>query len=194
MCALLKLVKAAHKEYCGAEYTKEHHKTIESSIVEVTGCIRRLYLKLICHILLEEFWHPVAHLLEPACVVHNDMDVVVDLVFGKEDRIAGAPLRHLLMYNLWFHGDKAALLNVFMLNPHCRRLNVAIIVFLGVEDKYVELFIKNRKLLQRCMYALDADIVICLNDVSLEIVVAESFARKAELCERAKRNLYFGSL
>ena len=144
MCALLKLVKAAHKEYCGAEYTKEHHKTIESSIVEVTGCIRRLYLKLICHILLEEFWHPVAHLLEPACVVHNDMDVVVDLVFGKEDRIAGAPLRHLLMYNLWFHGDKATLLNLKMLNPHCSCLDVAIIVNIRVENKDIELVVSQK--------------------------------------------------
>ena len=81
-----------------------------------------------------------------------------------------------------------------MLNPHRRRLNVAIIVFLVVEDKYVELFIKNGKILQRCTCALDADIVICLNDVSLEIVVAEAFARETELCERADRDLYFGSL
>lgn len=98
------------------------------------------------------------------------------------------------MYYIGFDSNKTALLNLKMLSPHCNRLDVAIIVFVRVEDKDIKLFFSEKAKLGGCLHSLDAYLVLCLDDVCLQIVVAKAFAREAELREGASWDLYFDNL
>jgi len=112
-------------------------------------------------------WNAVANLLDPTGVVQHNEDVVVDLVFGEEDRIAGAPLLYLLMDHIGLGSDEVARLNLEMLQPHGGRFNVAIIIVIRVEDEDVELGVGKKAKLGRCLHSLYGDLVLRLGDIRL---------------------------
>jgi len=49
----------------------------------------------------------IAKLLEPACVIENDQDLIMDLILGQEDTIFALPFLDLFKYNAFFAHEVA---------------------------------------------------------------------------------------
>lgn len=84
VCALLKTIEAEHEDDGGEQNSESHHKEHKSFIVEVVGGERSRDLSPVEHWQELYLRHAIAKLLEPARIVKNDENVVVDFVTRQE--------------------------------------------------------------------------------------------------------------
>ena len=66
-----------------------------------------------------------------------------------------------------FGSEEVARLNLKMLQPHRGRLNVAIIIVIGVKDEDVELGVRQKSKLGRRLHSFYSDLVLRLGDICL---------------------------
>ena len=138
--------------------------------------------------------HAIAHLLEPASVIKNNEDIIVDFLFREEDGVTAAPLFDLLVDQTGLVvRDKVAQFDIQVLSPHRCCLDIAMIVIVGVEDEDIELGVGYEAKLRRSHHSLDVDLVHRLGDICVEIVIVETFTGEAELREGAIRDLKLGT-
>lgn len=138
MGPLLQTVEASHQKDRGEKNRECDHEAVESFIVKVVRSIRRLDRHLVCHVVEILLRQPVAHLLQPASVVKNNKDIIVDFFFGKEDRVIAAPFFYLLVDDACL-AHEIAHFHLQMLRPHRRCLDVAMVIVIRVKDEDVEL-------------------------------------------------------
>ena len=76
-----------------------------------------------------------------------------------------------------------------MLEPHCRCLNVAIIVLLRIEDEHIKLLVVDQSEFRWSIHASDSDLLSSLRNVRLQVVIVQALASQSELREVALANL-----
>ena len=130
----------------------------------------------------------IAEAAKPIGVVDDYKHIVVHLVLRQKHRVARLPFVDLLVNDAFF-ADKVALLHLAKGDPLRARLNVAIVVFLLVEEEQVKLGVSDQAKLGGLHGPFDRDVVLGLRDVSPQVVIVQAFTRQAELRERASWNL-----
>lgn len=113
----------------------------------------------------------VADLLQPSCVVQNNEHFIVHLILGKERIVASAELFYLFIDDSRF-ANEVAHPCCAMLQPESACLDITVVVLLIIEDKNVEFLIsQDLSMLGLGRLSSDLDLVLCLSDVRLKIVV-----------------------
>ena len=163
--SLLNAIEAGHEDDCSEKETENDHKEQESLIVKVVGGKCRLNRHLVSHFVDDVLWNSVAVLLEPARVIENNEDLIVNLVFGKELGVCGRPLTDLLVDAVWLVHHEVTLLALVVLNPQRHRLNVAIVVTFILKDKDVELCGCEQAEYGARLDTLDLDLMLRLSDI-----------------------------
>ena len=82
---LLKAVKASHEHDHREKYAQSHHKAKENLIVQIVCCECRLDGHLVGHVSELGLGQAITDLLEPACIVKDDENIVVYFVFTEEE-------------------------------------------------------------------------------------------------------------
>jgi hypothetical protein len=131
----------------------------------------------------------IADLLKPACVIKHYKNFIVHFVYRQKWVIHGVPFFDLFVDDAIF-ANEVTHHGMAVVKPELTRLDVTVVVFFGVKHENVESFVRVLLLVLRFQsLSLEFDLVTNLSDISLQIVIVQTLASQAELCEATDRDL-----